>query len=91
MPWARVLRAQPGCRFEDVGLEMIVNLPDAVGEEPEAIVTDYRLPASTARFSSSGSETHMHVRAMVISVRGEAPGLRAAGTISSRKLHLARY
>jgi DNA-binding NtrC family response regulator len=53
--------------------------PDALGEEPDVIVTDYRLPGvNGAAFIKRFRETHTHVRAMVISAYTDATTIGAA-------------
>ena len=54
-------------------------LPDALGEEPDVIVTDYRLPGvNGAAFIKRFRETNTHFRAMVISAYTDATTIDAA-------------
>ena len=82
--------------------------PNAREDEPDVVVTDYRLPGiNGAAFVKQFLGTHTHSRGdgdqrlhrrdddrggdgRGRDVHGEAPGLRAAGTLGLRRLRLNR-
>ena len=68
--------------------------PNALDDEPDVVVTDYRLPGiNGAAFVKQFLGTHMHARAMVISANTDpttiAAATNAGATFMAKPLDLA--